>query len=102
MVSSVSVSGSAGAPGKALWRPSVNRILWGELAFPGHLVVPTCGAIVLVPARARKHSCSLVPAYIDLLACSWGVCLAMVLGLLVAGKSAEEVASGARAHSLDG
>ena len=30
-----------------------------------------------------------------------GVCLAVVLGLLVAGKSAEEVASGAKAHSLD-
>ena len=65
MVSPVSVSGSAGAPGKALWGPSVNRVLWGEPAFPGHVVMPTCGAMVLIPARTRKHACSLVPAYTD-------------------------------------
>ena len=72
MVSPVTVSGSAEAPGKALWRPSVNRVLWGEPAFPGHVVISTCGGMVLVPARARKHACSLVPAYTDLLACSCG------------------------------
>ena len=72
MVSPVSISGSAGVPGKALRRPSVNRVLWGELAFPGLVVMPTCGAMVLIPAKTRKHACSLVPAYTDLLACSWG------------------------------